>query len=103
MEHRGRWIPLWSLGELLSVPPAPLRGPEVLVVLEAGGQPLGVVVEEARSTQISVKSLDGPLLEGSSFLGATVLGEGTLALVLSVDDLARRAAAREALELDVRT
>jgi two-component system chemotaxis sensor kinase CheA len=103
VEHRGRWIPLWSLGELLSVPPAPLRGPEVLVVLEAGGQPLGVVVEEARSTQISVKSLDGPLLEGSSFLGATVLGEGTLALVLSVDDLARRAAAREALELDVRT
>lgn len=102
VEHRGRWIPLWSLGELLSVPPAPPRGPEVLVVLEAGGQPLGVVVEEARSTQISVKSLDGPLLEGSSFLGATVLGEGTLALVLSVDDLARRAAAREALEPDAR-
>ncbi len=96
VEHRGRWIPLWRLGELLSVPPAPPRGPEVLVVLEAAGQPLGVVVEEARSTQISVKSLDGPLLEGSSFLGATVLGEGTLALVLSADDLARRAAAAEA-------
>ena len=96
VEHRGRWIPLWSLGELLSVPPTPPHGPEVLVVLEAAGQPLGLVVEEARSTQISVMSLEGPLLEGSSFLGATVLGEGTLALVLSADDLARRAAAAEA-------
>ena len=63
-----------------------------IVVLQADGHPFGLVVDEINDTEeIVVKPLGKQLKGVASFAGATIMGDGRVALILDVLGLAQRA------------
>ncbi len=95
---RGRLLPLVSLEHLLGLEPgfwgAPGRPHEVvnIVVLQADEQAFGLVVDDINDTEeIVVKPLGRQLKGISAFAGATIMGDGRVALILDVLGLALKA------------
>ena len=63
-----------------------------IVVLQADDRPFGLVVDEINDTEeIVVKPLSKQLKSIKTFAGATIMGDGTVALILDVLGLAQRA------------
>lgn len=63
-----------------------------IVVLQTDGRPFGLVVDEINDTEeIVVKPLGKQLKGVTSFAGATIMGDGRVALILDVLGLAQRA------------
>ena len=63
-----------------------------IVVLQADGHPFGLVVDEINDTEeIVVKPLGKQLKGVASFAGATIMGDGRVALILDVMGLAQGA------------
>ena len=63
-----------------------------IVILQADGHPFGLVVDEINDTEeIVVKPLGKQLKGVTSFAGATIMGDGRVALILDVLGLAQRA------------
>ena len=63
-----------------------------IIVLQAGEKPFGLVVDAVNDTQeIVVKPLGKQLKGISCFAGATIMGDGKVALILDVQGLAQRA------------
>lgn len=91
---RERLLPMVWLDRLLGLAPdAPdsAKG-HYMAVLEAEGCRYGLVVDDLMSPEeIVVKPLSPVLRESGLFSGATVLGNGTLALILDVGATAARA------------
>lgn len=91
---RGRLLPLVFLDEVLDTPvPEGEESESVnIVVLQADGEQFGLVVSEISDTaEIVVKPL-GRLLKGvRAFAGATIMGDGRIALILDVLGLAEMA------------
>jgi two-component system chemotaxis sensor kinase CheA len=94
---RERLLPMVRLDRLLSLDadcPDVSRG-RYMAVLEADGCRYGLVVDELMSPEeIVVKPLSPVLREIGLFSGATVLGNGTLALIVDVGATAARAGVR---------
>ena len=90
---RGQLLPIVHLAEVLQFPPATNADRRVqLVVLQNGGRPFGLVVDEVINTQEIVVKPMGRLLQGIPvFVGATILGDGTVALILDATGLSRQA------------
>jgi two-component system, chemotaxis family, sensor kinase CheA len=87
-------LPIVWLDRLLGLPPCETatRQGHYLAVLEAEGCRYGLVVDDLVSPEeIVVKPLSGVLREIGVFAGATVLGNGTLALIVDVGGTAARA------------
>jgi two-component system, chemotaxis family, sensor kinase CheA len=90
--HRGRLLPVVYLSELLQVSnehsPADVVN---IVVLQAEDCQFGLVVDGISDTQeIVVKPL-GKLLKGvDCYAGATIMGDGKVALILDVAEIAQR-------------
>ena len=88
---RGRLLPLVHLREQLGYPPAPERPRVNIVVLQADGQPFGLVVDEITDTEeIVVKPLWAVLKRLNVYAGATIMGDGSVALILDVLGLAQQ-------------
>jgi two-component system chemotaxis sensor kinase CheA len=89
---RGNLLPLVHLDRLLQVEPRQRDGDDLLVVvLQADDRPFGLVVDDVHDTQeIVVKPLRKQLKGVAAFSGATILGDGRVALILDVGGLARR-------------
>ena len=87
---RGQIIPIARLGEVLSVPKGEDSGEEdiFVVVVHVGDHKIGIVVDNLIGQQeIVIKTL-GKLLSGLKMLaGATVLGDGHVAMILDVSAL----------------
>lgn len=101
---RGKLLPIVDLSNILGT--ASTREPGdafPVVVLQAGRMRFGLVVDEINDTEeIVVKPL-GRLLKGlSPYAGATILGDGSVALILDVPELARTAELKERKEAPVR-
>jgi len=63
-----------------------------MVVLQAEGQHFGLIVDEITDTEeIVVKPLGRQLKSVSAYSGATIMGDGRVALILDVPGLAQRA------------
>jgi len=63
-----------------------------IVVVQADGHPFGLVVDEINDTEeIVVKPLGKQLKGVTSFAGATIMGDGRVALILDVLGIAQRA------------
>ncbi len=94
--YRDRLLPLVDLARALEVA-APDRLEEEgvnIVVLQAADQQLGLIVDRINDTQeIVVKPLWKHLKGLACFAGATVMGDGKVALILDVFGLAQRAGA----------
>jgi len=111
---RGDLLPLVSLSSELGVRPREESAeacngvPFTFVVVRADEQTFGLVVDEVHDTEeIVVKPLGKQLKGLSIFAGATVMGDGNVALILDVLGLAKRAeiireaAARKALQTEI--
>lgn len=91
---RGQLLPLVYLNrELKLAEPAAAGSAAVnIVVLQADGHPFGLVVDEIKDTEeIVVKPLGKQLKGVASFAGATIMGDGKVALILDVLGLAQGA------------
>jgi two-component system chemotaxis sensor kinase CheA len=91
---RGRLLPLVYLDRELGVSEADHTGRDsvLIVVLQAEGQRFGLVVDDVLDTQeIVVKPLSSQLEHVPVYAGATILGDGSVALILDVLALAQRA------------
>lgn len=95
---RGRLLPLLFLSRELKLSPLDdmerwrAREEVNIIVLQADDRQFGLVVEEINDTQeIVVKAL-GKYFKGiNTFAGATIMGDGRVALILDVLGLAQRA------------
>ena len=90
---RGRLLPLVYLGSELQIAEAAGRETAVnIVVLQAEDRQFGLVVDEITDTQeIVVKPLGKQLKGIPAYSGATIMGDGRVALILDVLGLAQRA------------
>lgn len=87
---RGALLPLVYLSAELQVEPGKSGAVDV-VVLQTGAERLGLVVDEVCDTEeIVVKPLGKQLKGATCFAGATIMGDGSVALILDVFALALR-------------
>jgi two-component system chemotaxis sensor kinase CheA len=93
--YRDRLLPLVNLNQVLQVATDPQEDEAVnIVVLQAADRQFGLVVDRINDTQeIVVKPLWKHLKSVACFAGATVMGDGRVALILDVFGLAQRAGA----------
>ena len=91
---RGAYVPLVYLGRVFDVPDAtrePWEGLVMLVDADAGGK-VGVVVDEiVGQQQVVIKSVEANYRALRGIAGATILGNGRVALILDVAGLAEAA------------
>jgi two-component system chemotaxis sensor kinase CheA len=89
---RGNLLPLVSLSRELRVDAQTAADLTNIVVLQAGDRQFGLVVDQVNDTEeIVVKPLGKHLKGIRVFAGATILGDGRVALILDVFGLAQRA------------
>ena len=96
---RGALLPLVHLSEVLGVESDRMDGHVLIAVLQADGKRFGLVIDRVLSTEeIVVKPLGSQLKALGTYSGATILGDGRVALILDVQALARRALNTEGVE-----
>ena len=88
---RDKLIPLFDLAVLVGLPSKTLSMGEVLtiVIVQAAGVQYGVVVDEILKLQeVVIKPLPNILRADALFSGATILGDGSVSLILDMDRIA---------------
>jgi two-component system chemotaxis sensor kinase CheA len=89
---RGRLLPLVSLREQLGLDPAPSDTTTHIAVLQADDRQFGLVVDDIQDTEeIVVKPLGSLLRHIDMYAGATIMGDGEVALILDTTALAEHA------------
>ena len=90
---RGQLLPLLYLNHELKLPSAATADGAVnIIVLQADGEQFGLVVDQVNDTEeIVVKPLGKQLKKIHVFAGATILGDGRVALILDVRGLGQSA------------
>jgi len=93
LKFRDETIPLVALSEVLEIQGGCTDATEgIVIVVESGNATIGIIVDElAADTQVVVKSLESNYKALDGISGATVLGDGTIALILDIGALARNA------------
>lgn len=87
---RGRFVPLVRLRHLVGLPDTDTQG--LLVVLEQEGQQIALLVDGiVGQQQVVLKSLEENFVRVPGFAGATILGDGRVALILDVAEIVERA------------
>ncbi|GIH97887.1 chemotaxis protein CheW [Planobispora siamensis] len=102
---RGKLLPLVRLDETLGLPVRNSDRDVYIAVLQADGRRFGLVVDRVLNTEeIVVKPLTGRMKDVGVYAGATIVGDGKVALILDIPSLARRshlaAEAAERAQLD---
>lgn len=90
---RGNFIPIIHLANTFECPPANVDGPkqDLIVVVESDGKHCGIVVDELTNhQQVVVKSLEANYAKVEELSGATILGDGSVALIIDVSALIAR-------------
>lgn len=100
MHLRDQPLPLVKLTDLLNMRPAEAAEKKdryfVVVVKGAAGR-TGFIIDTLLGRQeVVIKPMEDYLQENSGFSGATILGDGSISLVLNVDELVIMAREREA-------
>jgi two-component system chemotaxis sensor kinase CheA len=89
---RGKLLPLVYLNEQLRLAGVDMRGAVNIVVLQADDRQFGLVVDEINDTEeIVVKPLGKQFKGNACFAGATIMGDGKVALILDVLGMAQMA------------
>jgi two-component system chemotaxis sensor kinase CheA len=90
---RGEYIPLYSLREVLGLSaPAATDAAGTVVVMEAEGRKAAVWVDAlVGQQQVVIKSLDTNFRRIEGISGATIMGDGRVALIVDVGGLVRLA------------
>jgi two-component system chemotaxis sensor kinase CheA len=95
IDVRGASMPIVRLYELLGVPDAEEDPCAALVcIVEANGSSVALLVDEViGQPQVVVKSLEANYRRIDAVMGATILGDGRVAMILDVQSLSRGAGA----------
>jgi two-component system, chemotaxis family, sensor kinase CheA len=98
---RGNHIPIVRLADVFGLQPDEgASSGSLLVIVESDGQRAGIVVDELLGQQqVVIKSLETNFRRVDGISGATILGDGTVALIIDIGgliDLARRDASQPA-------
>ncbi len=94
LEVRDEFLPVVSLQDFFAVPRAEesARGNSTVIVVEAEGQRVALLVDELIGQhQVVVKNLEANYRKVPGISGATIMGDGRVALILDVAHLVRRA------------
>ncbi len=98
---RGNLLPIVYLHDEFGLEPAADQSQGIvnIVVLKADGRQFGLIVEEIHDTEeIVVKPLSKQLKGITVFAGATIMGDGRVALILDILGIAQRANVVSSLE-----
>ncbi|MEO5771266.1 MAG: chemotaxis protein CheW, partial [Burkholderiaceae bacterium] len=89
---RDEYLPVIDLEQVFKVPRnGAVAPPSILVVVESGGMRMALRVDELLGQQqVVVKNLEANYCKVDFVSGATILGDGQVALILDVDGLVRR-------------
>ena len=91
LKVRSEYVPIHDMGELFNVP----RGPDTVrlgtvVVVENGGRKLAMEVDElVGQQQVVVKSIESNYKRINGIAGATILGDGRVALIVDIVSIIR--------------
>jgi two-component system chemotaxis sensor kinase CheA len=87
---RDRVVPICSLAELMDLPkpPSPGSRARLLIVAEAGSRVVALEVDAIRDRLDSViKPMQGMIADARSYIGTTLLGDGSVLLVLDLKEV----------------
>lgn len=89
---RGKLLPLVDLRQVLGLPPRSDESAVHILVLQADSREFGLLVDTVRDTEeIVVKPLGRHFKHVNCFAGATIMGDGRVALILDAVAIAQRA------------
>ena len=93
VEVRDEFLPVVPLDEVFEVPRFGDReSGSIMIVIEAEGSRIALLVDElVGQQQVVVKNLEANYRKVPGVSGATILGDGRVALILDVGQLVRRA------------
>ena len=88
-KHRDTYLPIVRLHDLFDIEPDPGEsGNGLLIVVESDGKRVAILVDELLAQQqVVIKSLDTNFRQIPGLAGATIHGDGTVALILDVPGL----------------
>jgi two-component system, chemotaxis family, sensor kinase CheA len=91
---REEYLPVVKLCDRFGIEPDSRNAEDgLLVVVEADGKRVGVLVDDLLAQQqVVIKSLESNFKPVAGIAGATILGDGTVALIIDVPDLIHSAA-----------
>ncbi|GAA5316905.1 MAG: hypothetical protein AseanaTS_21090 [Candidatus Pelagadaptatus aseana] len=90
---RDEYVPVIRLFEIFGIEPDnQMVDDSLLVVVECDGEKVGIVVDELEAQQqVVIKSLEQNYRRVEGISGATILGDGTVALILDIPGLVKLA------------
>jgi two-component system chemotaxis sensor kinase CheA len=92
VEVRGEYVPVLQLHQICAIPRALSVYEGILVLLEAEGKKIALLVDALLGQdQVVIKSLEANYRKVKYIAGATILGEGKVALILDVNSIVRLA------------
>jgi len=92
LRHRDTLVPVLDLARIFAVPHTASGSGSILVVAESQGQCVALRVDELlRQQPVVVKNLEANYARVDNVAGATLLGDGRVALILDVAALVRHA------------
>lgn len=91
LKLRDEYVPILQLSDAFGVHTDPKNlTDQIIVVVEADGEKSGVVVDELLGQQqVVIKSLEENYKKVEGISGATILGDGTVALIIDISGLAK--------------
>ncbi len=90
---RDEYVPIIHLAEVFNIPStgSDLEG-SLMVVVESEGEKVGIVVDELQAQQqVVIKSLEQNYKRVNGISGATILGDGTVALIVDIPGIVKLA------------
>jgi two-component system chemotaxis sensor kinase CheA len=92
IDVRSEYLPVVDLRELFPVVDMPARqGPNMVVIVESEGTKLALLVDElVGQQQVVVKSLESNYRKVEGISGATIMGDGRVAMILDVAALIKK-------------
>jgi two-component system chemotaxis sensor kinase CheA len=92
---RGDYVPVIRLHEMFGVARERAADEGIVVVVEGDGRRAGLLVDDLLGQQqVVIKSLDTNFRRVDGVSGATILGDGSVALILDLPGIIRRATTR---------
>ena len=93
---RGEYLPLIPMYQVIDIEPTytdPTQG--ILMILESDGKKAALLIDElVGQQQVVVKNLESNFHKVTGISGATILGDGSVALIIDVVTLLRTSAAQ---------
>ena len=88
---RDEYMPVIELEKVFQVPRDDAKSSDIMVVVEAEGSRVALLVDELLGQQqVVVKNLESNYRKVPNVSGATILGDGKVALILDTSALVRR-------------